>query len=674
MSLADCFRLGRYALPAALLSLSLLVPDATHASPRQLPEAAQRAPVITLEGELQVLIEDYEERPHHRRRHFVETAQGPVEVRFRGRAPDVAPGSRVRVHAERSPGEGWLEADGSGVELLSADLATTTSVLPNTLGEQRVGVILVNFHDDTSQPTTLASARQLVIGQVGDFVRENSFQQTWLSGNSYGWFTIPVSRSICDIHRISQEADSAASAAGVPMHQFDRIVYMFPRNACGWSGGAYIGGSRVWINGSFNLRVVAHELGHSFGLDHSNGLNCNKHPTGDSCTVLGYGDVTDTMGSRAAHFNAFQKSLLGWLDHGHSPAITTVGSSGRYVIEGYAANSDGPKAIRVPRDIDPQTGAQRWFYVEYRQPVGFDFMLGYIGNLAQGVLVRLGTDGARSSSRLLDMTPNSVTSSGFSDLEDGALGVGQTFTDAATGISLSLAWIDGGHAAIDVSLNGGGGGGGQTCTRATPNLSLAGGLQAVAPGTSVDYSVDLGNRDSAGCASTTFTVTPSVPAGWSVQPSSLSYALSPGTSASGTIRVTSPASATGGTYPVAAAASCSRGSACAAQASASYQVQMQPISGEVSTDKAVYAAGDRVTLTAEVLSAGQPVAGATVSFDVAGPDGSSNQLTATSDSAGRATAVLRLNRKKDPPGSYAVQADIQSNGRQAQAHAGFSVR
>ena len=62
-----------------------------------------------------------------------------------------------------------------------------------------------------------------------------------------------------------------------------------------------------------DLRIFNHELGHTFGLYHSHGMNCSGVVIGSDCDNIEYGDRLDIMGGRALHFNAFQKERLGWL-------------------------------------------------------------------------------------------------------------------------------------------------------------------------------------------------------------------------------------------------------------------------------------------------------------------------------------------------------------------------
>ena len=72
-------------------------------------------------------------------------------------------------------------------------------------------------------------------------------------------------------------------------------------------GGAPSNPSRAWINGTYSLRVVAHEMGHNFGDYHSHSSVCDS--TG--CVTNEYGDDHDTRGGVTGHLNAYQKERLG---------------------------------------------------------------------------------------------------------------------------------------------------------------------------------------------------------------------------------------------------------------------------------------------------------------------------------------------------------------------------
>jgi hypothetical protein len=324
------------------------------------------------------------------------------------------------------------------------------------VGEQKTAVLLVNFQDDASQPITVAEAYTRVFGKVSDMYWEASYQKTFFSGNAYGWYTIPVSKTTCNLDQIAAEADKAATAAGVNLASYSRLVYFFPQNACsatGYNAGHLAVPSRTWLKGNnFTARDLAHEMGHSFGMSHSQGLDCGSEVVGGSCVVRTVYDPADTMGSGTMpHFDAVQKELLGWLNASGQPSITSVTANGTYSIASYEATGTASKVLKVAKGIDSFSGQMSYYYVEYRQPVGFDTVLGSIGNLTSGVLIHLG--GTDQLSQLLDLTPGSQADL-FGDFEDAALTVGRTFTDSQSGVSITLVSANGSDAVLDVRVGG----------------------------------------------------------------------------------------------------------------------------------------------------------------------------------------------------------------------------
>jgi hypothetical protein len=566
-------------------------------------------------------------------------------------------------------------------------LALSLSALPGapavaaTTGEQKTAVILVNFQDETSQPISAAAAQSLVFGDVSDFYWEASYQKTFFSGNTFGWFTIPVSKSSCDINLIAQKADQAATASGVNLGAYARLVYMFPQNACsasGYNSGSGSLPSRTWIKGNnFNSYVISHELGHNFGLLHSQGMDCGSNVIGGTCSTQSYGDPADTMGYGATpHFNAFQKELLGWLNTTGQPPITKVSASGTYRIEPYATTGTGAKAIKIPKGIDPATGQMTHYYIEYRQLIGFDASLEVYGGLTNGVLVHTGVDGDGFSSFLLDMTPGSVPTSTSSDMEDAALAVGRTFVDSVAGVTFKLASADATGATLDVTIAGSNPA--PVCTRAAPTLSLGGPTTAVAAGSTASYTLSVSNKDSGACAATTFNLARSLPAGWAGTLAASSLSLSAGTNGSTTLTVTSPASASAGGYGIGAGASSSIGSTHTANASTTYTIASAPGTGTLSetvgTDKTSYVRGQTVNMSALVKLNGVAVNGASVKFNVNLPGGGVTVLTATSGSDGYARSNYKIGKAKGAIGNYAVRADATSGSNTTTASTSFSAQ
>lgn len=235
------------------------------------------------------------------------------------------------------------------VALLLTSLAVVPSAQPSygghVLGQQRILVALVTWGP---QPFQRDDVRGIVFDQVDAFYRSMSYGKVSLTGTVTPWlqaFGMPVA---CNLPLVKSEGTAAAVAAGYDPAKYDRVIFLHPEQNCPWSGVTQA--ATVYLNGAVTTYLVAHELGHSFGLGHSNLTDCKHH----GCGALEYGDPYDTMGVGTGDFSAKAKYDFGWLTNVARPT-----KNGTFVLAPIERKSPLPQAFVV-------TTANDQYWIEYR--------------------------------------------------------------------------------------------------------------------------------------------------------------------------------------------------------------------------------------------------------------------------------------------------------------------
>jgi hypothetical protein len=616
---------------------------------------------VDMDGDLEVLHED---RVQGSRFVYKLKAFGlDYSLNFKKNPPThLNSGTKVRVRGVRVNTALALDS-GASVQALAA-------IAPNTFGEQRTLVILVNFRNNPSQPYDVAYATNL-FNSTSNFFLENSYGQTFLSTTILDWKPIDMDAPSgnCDYKLIASKADTAATGAGVTLSNFRRKVYAFPQaSGCGWWGLGSVGGnpSRAWINGSLQLRVAGHEMGHNLGLWHSHSLDCGAVVLGGTCTVGEYGDTVDIMGATANHFNAFQKERLGWLGYGASPPITTAIGNGSYSLHPFETVGNNAKAVKILKYTNPTSGKRQYFYAECGRPLGFDASLASSPNILNGFVIHTDDEASSDSSYLLDLTPET------SSWDDPGLIVGSSFTDAVSGVTLTpeIPCTNSLNGSIYVSY------GALACVRGAPDITIAPTInQTIAAGAAASYTLSVKNNDNGGCATASFNIARSAPSGWSSSLGSSSLAITPGGTANTSLTLTAPAGSTDAMYNFSASATHAADASYTDSVNGAVVVfTIASVNLTIATDKASYTRRQNVRITTTVTANGAPAPNVTVNLTMTkAANGGVSNVSAVTAANSEATYQYRIHNR-DPLGTWQVQANSSVSGVNASASKSFTVQ
>ena len=281
--------------------------------------------------------------------------------------------------------------------LKAAALFTLMALASPVSAQTRLAAFVVNFEGYEAPHADTMMWMTNVMAQVDAFYAEQSFGQFTLTSDVFGLYIVPLDIN-ADRADVATAAQAAAMAAGVDLSPYTRFLYISPATnyvRAGWGDntGAWIAGMAAYPSIP-DMRSVAHELGHHiFSLLHAHGLRCvnsagQSVPTGSAkgstCTPWEYGNDLDVMGQGHGHFNAVTKHTLGWL----VPQVITA--SGDYQIAPYESTT-GVRSLSITVPKSPFT-----FLVEYRQPIGFDWLQYNVQpeNAFHGVVVHMALNGS----------------------------------------------------------------------------------------------------------------------------------------------------------------------------------------------------------------------------------------------------------------------------------------
>lgn len=417
---------------------------------------------VELSGRLTVTVYCYFDEGRSVDEYSLETSDGQsyiLRLREDHTAPD--PGATVQVTGR---------IDGRTLHVDTIEQTAGPLAHNPTIGEQKLCVLLINFQDDRTENVTKEQVERMLFDpndSADRWWREASFEKMWLTGDVYGWYTLPMNRG-CDPGRWRSLAIEMADDE-VFFPQYNRLFILVPTGGgCGWGGLGTLNPSILptddgpwetttsWCRSEYYntprlaVAITTHEGGHNLGQHHARAIgwgggealgefDCN------ACgrSTLEYGDRFDALGLwDLGMYNTRHKMNLGWFDDEN---LIEVRSPGRFALTPFSVNNKQPKALKVFRGRGDRTRRDEWLYVEWRQPIGYDVDIDYYNGLNyNGVLFHYDWGDSGTATYLLDMTP------GDGDWLDASLQAGSVWSDNYTDLSIEAVVIEDGRMIVDV--------------------------------------------------------------------------------------------------------------------------------------------------------------------------------------------------------------------------------
>jgi M6 family metalloprotease-like protein len=342
-------------------------------------------------------------------------------------------------------------------------------------GVIRVLIIAAAF-PDVNATLTVSQVKQDWFGAVASYYHEVSYGALTVEGDVYGWYKLPypeahyglscngINSSDCSGEDQSfQLAQDAAALAqkDVDFSKYDYFIFIhsgYGQESSGvkndiWSV-TYMGGTYVVTNtisialfsivpeleagGASPGGVYCLEFGHDLGLP-------DLYNTSTGKTILGPWELMDKgawngspPGSSPAHMTAWDKIQLGYIS-GPRLTIAQDRTTSTYTVDPTEIASNNTHAIKIPF-----TQSSQYYLVEVRAQIGFDTALPAAGVLITLVNENLGI----GKVHVIDGHPS------VPDLNDAVWTVGQTFTDSANNVAVTVTSKNGNSYQVTVNRGG----------------------------------------------------------------------------------------------------------------------------------------------------------------------------------------------------------------------------
>lgn len=371
------------------------------------------------------------------------------------------PGALRRVDTLVPADRPWLDNPSDSAKLMEKAV----------LGNTRWVTIACRFSDIAAEQKPVGFFQQqygTAAGQLGHYWNEVSYGKISLTNSiAVGWLVLPHPRS----HYVTddgggEDADLDAifddcTAAADPQVDFSNVqginlMLNGDLDGYAWGGGAcgVLEGVNTCIRSTWNppwafqnLAPLAHEMGHGYGLPHSDNSDGDDDTYDNPWDVMsdGWSNAVSnaTYGSLPKHINVKQRERLGWIDAARKLEIAARGSAANVKLD-RASLAGSANRQMIVLSLPAQDAAGKVSYtVEARGKVGT-----YEANLAGDAVVIHGINaGGTAYSVDTDLPPANRSNNEGSMFKPGETWISPDGTQrvkvvsaTATGFIVTIGW------------------------------------------------------------------------------------------------------------------------------------------------------------------------------------------------------------------------------------------